>query len=136
MAPPINFPPEECCCAEGNHGADLRRYRETGRRDDRVRLPGRGYKIDLSAEAATDFDTAVAGFVESAEKLGKVAGPSRKAAARGAGPATVDPAQSKAIRDWGRRNGHKVADRGRVPAELTAAYHEAAGRDRTLTAVG
>lgn len=98
---------------------------------------GAAYKIDLSTEAAADFDTAVAGFVESAQKLGKVTATPRKATApRGSGPATVDPAQSKAIREWGRRNGHEVADRGRIPAELTAAYHEAAGRDRTLTAVG
>jgi hypothetical protein len=93
---------------------------------------GAAYKIDLSTEAAADFDAAVAGFVESAEKLGKATGTQRKA--RSTAPGTVDREQNQAIREWARRNGHDVKDRGRIPAETVEAYHQAGGR--TLTAVG
>ena len=32
---------------------------------------------------------------------------------------------TQAMREWGKANGHKVSDRGRVSAELQAAYHAA-----------
>jgi hypothetical protein len=41
------------------------------------------------------------------------------------GRATIDREQSSAIRDWARRNGHKVSTRGRIPAEIIEAFHAA-----------
>ena len=33
--------------------------------------------------------------------------------------------QAGAIRDWARKNGHNVSDRGRIPASVVNAYEEA-----------
>ncbi|HEY1973723.1 MAG TPA: histone-like nucleoid-structuring protein Lsr2 [Pseudonocardia sp.] len=45
------------------------------------------------------------------------------APARASAPSPVDRDQNQAIRDWARKRGMKVSDRGRLPAELLAAYH-------------
>jgi hypothetical protein len=37
----------------------------------------------------------------------------------------IDPAQLKAIRAWAKDNGQKVSDRGRISAEVVAAYQAA-----------
>jgi hypothetical protein len=39
--------------------------------------------------------------------------------------ASVDREQNQAIREWARKQGMKVNDRGRIPAELLEAYHKA-----------
>ena len=35
-----------------------------------------------------------------------------------------DGTSAKEIRDWARSNGHKVNERGRVPADIVAAYEK------------
>jgi len=35
----------------------------------------------------------------------------------------VDRDQNQAIREWARMKGYKVSDRGRIPKEVTEAYH-------------
>jgi len=47
------------------------------------------------------------------------------AAAGGRSPATTDRAQTQAIRDWARRNGHQVSDRGRIPSAVLDAFNAA-----------
>jgi hypothetical protein len=37
----------------------------------------------------------------------------------------VDREQSAAIREWARRNGHKVSARGRISADVIEAYNKA-----------
>ena len=37
----------------------------------------------------------------------------------------ADKAQLAQMREWGKANGYKVSDRGRVSAELQEAYHQA-----------
>lgn len=37
----------------------------------------------------------------------------------------VDDQQNQAIREWARRQGMTVNDRGRIPREVTEAYHRA-----------
>lgn len=39
--------------------------------------------------------------------------------------ARVGSEQTGAIRDWARKNGYKVSDRGRIPAEIAAAFDKA-----------
>jgi hypothetical protein len=48
-----------------------------------------------------------------------------RSAPPGRGRASIDREQSAAIRDWARRNGHKVSTRGRIPAEIIDAFHAA-----------
>ncbi len=81
---------------------------------------GKSYVIDLSSEALADFEAAFAGFIESARVAGKVA---TVAKGGGNGAAKIDPEQSRAMRDWARRNGYTVSDRGRLSVEVVAAYH-------------
>jgi hypothetical protein len=40
---------------------------------------------------------------------------------------SVDREQNKAIRDWARKQGRQVSDRGRIPEEIVAEYHARAG---------
>jgi hypothetical protein len=37
----------------------------------------------------------------------------------------MDREQASAIREWARKNGHNVSDRGRIPASVVNAYEEA-----------
>ncbi|WP_280377176.1 Lsr2 family DNA-binding protein, partial [Nocardia wallacei] len=38
---------------------------------------------------------------------------------------TTDREQTAAIRDWARRNGYNVSSRGRIQADVVAAYNKA-----------
>jgi hypothetical protein len=49
-------------------------------------------------------------------------GPARRASS--GGRASVDREQNAAIREWARKNGFNVSDRGRIPAEVLDAYHK------------
>lgn len=87
-------------------------------------LDGVTYEIDLSADNAQRLRDDVASWVGHARRAG--AGSGRKSAARrpGAGPRRTDLGR---IREWGRENGFAVSDRGRVSAELQAAYDKSNG---------
>ena len=37
---------------------------------------------------------------------------------------SIDREQNQAIREWARKRGMKVSDRGRIPAEVLEAYHK------------
>jgi hypothetical protein len=51
-----------------------------------------------------------------------------KQTSNGRRPATQDREQTRAIREWARKRGMDVADRGRIPASVVDAYHQEAGR--------
>lgn len=84
-------------------------------------VDGTNYEIDLSAGNIAEFNASIGGFIESARKVGKASG---KARGNGAAP-RQDRAQTQAIRDWARHNGHNVSDRGRISAEVLAAFNAA-----------
>lgn len=76
-------------------------------------LDGVNYEIDLSSANAERLRSDLAVWVGHARRLG-----GRKAAARkGAGKGSAN-----AIRAWAIANGMEVSSRGRVPAEVRAAY--------------
>lgn len=79
-------------------------------------LDGVQYEIDLSASHAAELRDSLAGFVGHARK---VTGSRR--ARRSASAASAD-GDTKAIRAWAKETGHEVSDRGRVSAEIRAAY--------------
>ena len=59
----------------------------------------------------------------------ETAGAGTGTASGGAGAApkgrpAIDREQNQAIRDWARKRGMKVSDRGRIPAEVLEAYHK------------
>lgn len=100
-------------------------------------LDGVAYEIDLSAKNAKRFRKAMAEFVDGSRRAGKVSTadkPAKAKAKRGrpAGSArkTTAPVSAKdssrpnpaAVREWAEKNGREVPKRGRLSADLVAAY--------------
>lgn len=88
-------------------------------------VDGKSYEIDLSKENAERLRDLLADFVGAARRIGSSR--RRTAAAAAGGPArrpSIDREQNQAIRDWARKQGMKVSDRGRIPAEVLEAYHQ------------
>ena len=89
-------------------------------------LDGISYEIDLSADNAALLREQLESWVENARRVS-----GRKRVKQAAAPTapksrvSVDREQSAAIRDWARRNGHKVSARGRISAEVIEAYNQA-----------
>lgn len=84
-------------------------------------LDGVSYEIDLTAAHAKKLRDDMATWVGHARRSGGRKS-SRKAAAGGARRGDLS-----AVREWARNSGHKVSDRGRVSAEVLAAYDKANG---------
>jgi hypothetical protein len=85
-------------------------------------IDGKNYEIDLSKKNAGKLRDALAEFVGSARRSG---GRSRRGASTGpARRPSIDREQNHAIREWARKRGMKVSDRGRIPAEVLETYHQ------------
>lgn len=76
---------------------------------------GAEYSVDLTNKEVEKFAKAIEPFVNVATKTG-----GRKSSGS-AGPKK----DTRAIREWANANGHEVGDRGRIPAEVIAAYEAA-----------
>ena len=90
-------------------------------------LDGKGYEIDLSTGNADKLRDALASYVAAARRPGgrrRSGGASAAAATATARRPSVDREQNQAIRDWARKRGMKVSDRGRIPADVLEAYHQ------------
>ncbi|HZY75513.1 MAG TPA: Lsr2 family protein [Jatrophihabitantaceae bacterium] len=91
-------------------------------------LDGVNYEIDLSAKNAGKLRDNLAVYVAHGrrqQRLGVRSAGARRASGR---PARADREQTQAIREWARKNGHKVGDKGRIPAHILEAYEASAGR--------
>ena len=77
-------------------------------------LDGKSYEFDTSPANAAAFRDLVANYVASSRLVG---GRARKAAAK-----STDTLE---IRAWAADNGVSVSDRGRIPADIVAAYEAA-----------
>ena len=90
-------------------------------------LDGTTYEIDLSEKNAGELREAFSRYVQAARKVGRgsgrASGAGRSRATGGGG--RMDREQAGAIRDWARKNGHAVSDRGRIPASVVEAYEAA-----------
>jgi hypothetical protein len=99
---------------------------DQGKADETVTfgIDGSNYEIDLSAKNAAKLRDVLAPYVANARRASR--GPGRAAASvagrRGRG-ARGDREQTQAIREWARKNGHKVGEKGRIPASILEAYH-------------
>ncbi|MGW8484501.1 histone-like nucleoid-structuring protein Lsr2 [Microbacterium sp. NPDC055903] len=85
-------------------------------------LNGISYEIDLTIEHADELRSALEPFIAAGRR-------SSTASAARAGSARKRPAarnsDTAAIREWANANGHKVSERGRIPAPVLEAYREA-----------
>ncbi len=78
---------------------------------------GKAYTIDLGKKNAADFHKALEKYLAAATRVGSSAR-GRKAPSRG-------KEDLAAIRSWASQNGHTVAARGRISAEIKEAYDRA-----------
>lgn len=77
---------------------------------------GSSYEIDLSKKNRDAFAKALTPYLNASRKAGKVQ--SRRSPAK--------PSEDlDAIRTWASKNGHKVADRGRIAQSVKDAYYAA-----------
>lgn len=81
-------------------------------------LDGVTYEIDLSDQHASSLRDDLARWIGEARRSGG----RRQTRRRGAGNGTASSENLSAIREWGRSNGYKVSDRGRVSQEVRDAY--------------
>jgi hypothetical protein len=89
-------------------------------------LDGTSYEIDLSEKNAGEMREAFSRYVQAARKVGRGSGRASGAGrSRATGGGRMDREQAGAIRDWARKNGHSVSDRGRIPASVVEAYEAA-----------
>ena len=97
-------------------------------------LDGVEYQIDLSEEHADELRKALAPYVLKGRRTG---GRYARGGGASAGRARRSPESAssgtggrsrrdtQAIREWAQANGHKVSDRGRIPASVVEAYEAA-----------
>jgi hypothetical protein len=92
-----------------------------GKADETVTfgLDGSTYEIDLSKKNAAKLRDALSAYVGSGRRI---AGRRSNGRARGRGRSGSDSAD---IRAWAKENGYEVSERGRISAEVRAAYNEA-----------
>ena len=93
-------------------------------------LDGTSYEIDLAEKNAKELRDAFSRYVSAARKVGRGGRSSSGNGTGGSGRGRssggrMDREQAGAIRDWARKNGHAVSDRGRIPASVVEAYEAA-----------
>ncbi|NLG48250.1 Lsr2 family protein [Gordonia sp. (in: high G+C Gram-positive bacteria)] len=95
-------------------GAELDEYETV-----RWSLDGKSYEFDTSPEHAEEFRNHVATYVAASRSTGgRQAGRRQAATGRSAN-------NTRAVRQWASENGYTVSDRGRIPADIVAAYEAA-----------
>lgn len=80
-------------------------------------LDGVSYEIDLSEKNAKKLRDAFASWTGNARRQG--------GSRRGAGRRQARRGDLGAVREWARSSGYTVSDRGRISAEIQAAYDKA-----------
>ncbi|UKD59703.1 Lsr2 family protein [Amycolatopsis sp. FU40] len=88
-------------------------------------LDGAQYEFDLSDDNAAALRDQLAAFIASARRTGG----RKTTGSAAAAPTAEDRERSKAIRTWAVANQWAVAARGRIPANVVAAYEESLKQD-------
>ncbi|MGB3698845.1 MAG: Lsr2 family protein [Gordonia sp. (in: high G+C Gram-positive bacteria)] len=84
-------------------------------------LDGKSYEFDTSPEHAEEFRNHVATYVAISRPVGGRSTGARRSTA----PAGRAATNTRVIRKWASDNGYSVSDRGRIPADIIAAYEAA-----------
>ncbi|WP_024803023.1 Lsr2 family protein [Nocardia sp. BMG51109] len=87
----------------------------------RFGVDGVEYEIDLSMKNAATLRAAFEEWTAPARKVGRIP----KGKTKTGGRVAVDREQTGAIRDWARKQGYQVSSRGRIQADIIAAYNKA-----------
>lgn len=86
-------------------------------------LDGVSYEIDLSSKNADKLRNSFAPWIGFATRSGGRRTSGRAPSSRPAGPRK----DLSEVRDWARKNGYQVSDRGRISAAVLEAYDNAKG---------
>ncbi|MBY8858643.1 Lsr2 family protein [Nocardia sp. CA2R105] len=84
-------------------------------------IDGVEYEIDLSVKNAGKLRNAFERWAEPARKVGRI--PKSKSTV--SNRTVADKEQTKAVREWARKNGYDVSSRGRIQASILEAYNKA-----------
>ncbi|MBY8862064.1 Lsr2 family protein [Nocardia sp. CA2R105] len=84
-------------------------------------IDGVEYEIDLSVKNAGKLRDAFEQWAEPARKVGRIS----KGKSKIGGRTAADKEQTKAVREWARKNGYDVSNRGRIQASIVEAYNKA-----------
>lgn len=106
---------------------------EGGTADETVKfgIDGMSYEIDLSAANAEKLREQFAQYVEVARKGNRgvvVTGGRSAGRGRAVAPPAADRDQNKAVREWAKRKGKSISERGRIPQSILDEFHAAGGR--------
>jgi hypothetical protein len=86
-------------------------------------LDGVSYEIDLNEDNANNLREHLAEYIASARRTGgRVRRGGSPVVSTGSGR---NREQTQAIREWAKKNGHEVSDRGRIPAAVIDAFEAA-----------
>ena len=99
-------------------------------------LDGSSYEIDVCGDHAAEMRDAFASYVGAARRAGRAPaaassrrssrGSSSSSSGGGGGSKTsADRERVQEIREWARKNGHTVSERGRLSASVLQAYEAA-----------
>ena len=86
-------------------------------------LDGIQYEIDLSEKNAAELREVFGPYLTAGTKVARGGVVVGGRAARGRGGAAADREQNKAIREWAKKAGYDISDRGRIPQEIVDEYH-------------
>lgn len=88
-------------------------------------LDGVAYEIDLTESNAAALRDAFAPYVAAGRSVGSSRGGSGGGASSSRKRRRTGQQDYAAIREWAKKNGHQVSERGRVPASVLEAYEAA-----------
>ena len=89
-------------------------------------LDGAAYEIDLNDKHAAQLRDAFAPWVGQARRAGRAtAAGGRRSSPRSSRSGGADREKTQEIREWARKNGHKVSERGRLSSVVIDAYESA-----------
>ncbi|WHU47182.1 Lsr2 family protein [Gordonia sp. L191] len=91
-------------------------------------LDGMSYEFDTSPATAEEFRQVLSRYLAVARPVDHSPPPPRPCSPR----RPRDP-MNQVIREWARTHGFTVSDRGRMPADIRAAFHRAADHTDTAT---
>jgi hypothetical protein len=91
-------------------------------------IDGVTYELDLTDENSTKLHDTLSQYAKAGRKVGgrrrSSPRPGRVIKSTG-GTAGYNRETLKSIREWAKKNGHNVSDRGRLPAEVMQAWQTA-----------
>lgn len=88
-------------------------------------LDGVSYEIDLTEDNAESLRKTFEDVITAGRRVGGRVKRGSAATAKRPAPTAADREKTRSIRDWARHHGFDLADRGRIPADVIAAYDQA-----------